>query len=282
MHRIPIADRRRATIATLLAVLLPFAATVHAAEPDFEPRVGQAGKDVIWVPTPNALIDRMLRMANVGPSDRLVDLGSGDGRIAIAAARDFNVASATGIEYNPAMVTLSNRNATDQGVAQRVKFIEGDIFATDFSDATVVTMYLLPSLNLRLRPTLLDMKPGTRIVSHAFTMEDWRPDDQAEVEGQNAYFWIVPARVGGTWRVQVGTQNTEIKLAQTFQDFEGVAGPSGLPVKGTLKGDEIRFTLPDGRGGQRELVGKVTGEQMSGRAGADTFTATRTALPAAR
>ncbi len=266
----------RNLIVALIAATLPLA--VHAAQSTFEPRVGQAGKDVIWVPTPNSLIDRMLRMANVGPGDRLVDLGSGDGRIAIAAARDFHV-PATGIEYNPAMVTLSNSNAVEQGVADRVKFIQGDIFATDFSDATVVTMYLLPNLNLRLRPILLNMKPGTRIVSHAFTMDDWRPDNRADVEGQYAYFWIVPAHVGGTWRFQIGAEAIDIKLTQTFQDFRGTAGPAGSPVSGTLKGDEIRFSLPDGRGGQRELVGKVAGEQMSGKAGAENFTATRTAPP---
>lgn len=271
---------RRAVLATLLAVVLPVIGVANAAQPGFEPRVGQAGKDVIWVPTPNSLIDRMLRMVNAGPNDKLVDLGSGDGRIAIAAARDFKVASAIGIEYNPAMVTLSNRNATDQGVAQRVKFVQGDIFTTDFSDATVVTMYLLPAINLRLRPKILDMKPGTRIASHAFTMGDWRPDDRASVDGQNAYFWIVPARVAGTWKIQAGAETVELKLTQTFQDFKGTAAPMNAAVQGTLKGDEIRFTLPDGKGGQRELIGKVAGEQMSGKLGPDTFTATRTAPPA--
>ena len=274
------AARFQAVIATLVLTAVPTLEALAQAEPNFEPRVGQAGKDVIWVPTPNALIDRMLRMANAGPTDRVVDLGSGEGRIAIAAARDFKVASAIGIEYNPAMVAVSNRAATEQGVAQRVKFIEGDIFATDFSDATIITMYLLPSLNLRLRPILLNMKPGTRLVSHAFTMDDWQPDDRAEVEGQSAYFWIVPAQVGGTWRVQLGTETTEMKLAQTFQNFEGTAGTAGSPVKGTLKGDEIRFSLAVGRGGERELIGKVTGDQMSGRAGNATFTATRIAPPA--
>lgn len=281
MDPIPLVTSRRAAVVMLLATVLPLVAAAQpASQATFEPRVGQAGKDVIWVPTPNGLIDRMLRMATAGPNDKLVDLGSGDGRIAIAAVRDFKVASAIGIEYNPAMVTLSNRNATEQGVAQRVKFVEGDIFATDFSDATIVTMYLLPALNLRLRPTLLAMKPGTRVVSHAFTMEDWRPDDRAEVEGQNAYFWIVPARVGGTWKVQAGTETVEVKLAQTFQDFKGTASPLNAIVQGSLKGAEIQFTLPDGRGGQREFVGKVAGEQMSGKLGAENFTATRTALPA--
>jgi len=278
MDPMPLVTSRRATVVMLLATVLPFVAAAQpAAQADFEPRVGQAGKDVIWVPTPNGLIDRMLRMANAGPNDKLVDLGSGDGRIAIAAVRDFKVASATGIEYNPAMVTLSNRNAAEQGVAQRVKFVEGDIFATDFSDATIVTMYLLPSLNLRLRPTILNMKPGTRIVSHAFTLEEWRPDDRADVEGQNAYFRIVPARVAGTWKVQAGSEAIELKLMQSFQDFRGSVSPGNAPVQGSLKGDEIRFMLPDGRGGQREFVGKVNGEQMTGKLGTADFTGTRTA-----
>lgn len=275
MDPLPVDSHRRAVFATLLAVLLPLAGAVHAAQPGFEPRVGQAGKDVIWVPTPNSLIDRMLRVVNAGPSDKLVDLGSGDGRIAIAAVRDFKVASAIGIEYNPAMVTLSNSNAVDQGVAQRVKFVQGDIFTTDFSDATVVTMYLLPAINLRLRPKLLDMKPGTRIASHAFTMGEWRPDDRANVDGQNAYFWIVPAHVAGTWKVQAGAEVVELKLTQTFQDFKGTVAPMNAAVQGALKGDEIRLTLPDGKGGLRELVGKVAGEQMTGKIGTDNFTATR-------
>jgi SAM-dependent methyltransferase len=274
VSRLQTVDRCRAVIAALCLIV----STAQAAQSGFEPRVGQAGKDVIWVPTPNSLIDRMLRMANVGPGDRVVDLGSGDGRIAIAAARDFNV-PATGIEFNPDMVTLSNRNAVDQGVSQRVKFVQGDIFEADFSEATVITMYLLPSLNLRLRPRLLAMKPGTRIVSHAFTMDDWQPDSTVNVEGQNAYFWIVPAQVGGTWRVQIGTETIEVKLAQQFQNFRGAAGPAGSAVTGFLRGDEIRMTLPDGRGGRRDLVGKVAGEQMTGTAGSQPFTAQRTALP---
>lgn len=270
--------RYRAVLAALAIVTLPIIeACAQAPQPEFEPRVGQAGKDVIWVPTPHALVDRMLRMAEVGPDDRVVDLGSGDGRIAIAAARDFNV-PATGIEYNPDMVELSNRNAAEQGVSQRAKFVQGDIFAMDFSDATVITMYLLPSLNLRLRPTLLSMKPGTRIVSHAFDMDDWKPDGTANVEGQNAYLWIVPAQVGGTWNVQIGGETIEVKLAQEFQTFRGTAGSAGTPVQGTLRGDEIRMTF-NNRGATRELVGKVTGEQMSGAAGNETFTAVRTALP---
>lgn len=277
LQMLNVAHRWKTLIAA--AAVVSFVVAANAAQPAFEPRVGQAGKDVIWVPTPNSLVDRMLRMANVGPNDVVYDLGSGDGRIAIAAARDYNIA-ATGIEFNPDMVALSNRNAAEAGVTNRVKFIQGDIFTTDFSNATVVTMYLLPSLNLRLRPTLLNMKPGTRIVSHAFDMDDWQPDDTANVEGQNAYFWIVPAQVGGTWQVKLGAETIELRLTQEFQNFRGSAGPQGSPVQGTLRGADIRITIPDGRGGRRELVGTVNGEQMSGTAGGVAFTATRIALPA--
>ncbi len=271
--------RCRALAAALIIAAIPaIEACSQPAMEGFEPQVGQPGKDVVWVPTPDALVDRMLRMANVGPGDRLVDLGSGDGRIAIAAARDYKI-PATGIEYNPDMVALSRRNAARERVTERVRFLEADIFATDFSDATVVTMYLLPNLNLRLRPTLLAMKPGTRIVSHAFDMRDWQPEETAEVEGQTAYFWIVPAQVGGTWSMQLGGDTLEIKVDQQFQNFSGTAGPSGAPLQGTLRGDEIRMTLTDSRGTSRELVGKVAGEQMSGTAGSSPFTATRTAPP---
>ena len=158
----------------------------------FKPRVGQEGKDVIWVPTPDKLVHRMLQMAMVGPSDFVVDLGSGDGKIAIAAARDFK-ARAMGVEFNPQMVTLSRRAAVEAGVAERVQFEEGDIFKVDFSKASVVTMYLLPTLNLKLRPTLLAMRPGTRIVSHQFMMGSWEPDDNSNVEDRPGYLWIVPA-----------------------------------------------------------------------------------------
>jgi SAM-dependent methyltransferase len=266
---------RRAMLVSLLPLSLLLSLPVHAAQPAFEPRVGQAGKDVIWVPTPNSLVERMLRMANVGPDDRVIDLGSGDGRIPITAVRRFN-ATATGVEYNPAMVALSRRNAAEQGVEGRVTFVHGDIFATDLGEATVITMYLLPALNLRLRPALLNLKPGTRIVSHAFTMGDWRPDDRAAVEGQNAYLWIVPARVAGTWKLQLGAESVEVKLTQTFQDFRGAVGPANLPVQGSLKGDEIRFTLTDNRGEPREVVARIAGDQMSGKAGNDSLTGVRT------
>ena len=175
-----------------------------AAKGEFQPYSGQPGKDVVWVPTPESVVNRMLDMAKVSPQDYVVDLGSGDGRTAIAAAK--RGVRAMGVEYNPDMVILSNREAARAGVADKVRFVNGDIFATDFSTATVITLYLLPSLNVRLRPTLLDMKPGTRVVSHAFNMAEWEPDETANVEGRQAFLWLVPAKVSGNWTVQLAGQ----------------------------------------------------------------------------
>ena len=143
----------------------------------FKPEVGQAGKDVVWVPTPQALVDKMLDMAKVTPQDYVIDLGSGDGRTVITAAK--RGATAKGIEYNPEMVALSQRNAATEGVTAKATFEKADLFESDFSKATVITMFLLPDINLRLRPKILDLKPGTRIVSNTFTMDDWQPDEEA-------------------------------------------------------------------------------------------------------
>src|SRR5688572_30638212 len=193
------------------------------AAKEYTPQVGQEGKDVIWVPTPQALVERMLDMAKLTAKDIHYDLGSGDGRTVIAAAK--RGARATGVEFNPDMVALSERSAAREGVGGKARFINGDIFQVDFTDATVVTLYLLPSLNLKLRPTLLRMKPGTRVVSHAFSMDDWRPDQTDNVEGRTAYLWIVPAPVEGTWRWSVagsGQKEYELVLRQQFQQVEGV------------------------------------------------------------
>jgi hypothetical protein len=183
---------------TLLSSAIAFsgtaAAQTTAATKEYTPSVGQEGKDVIWVPTPQSLVDRMLTMAGVKPTDYVIDLGSGDGRTVITAAKKFG-APALGIEYNPDMVELAKRAAEKEGVAGKAQFVKADIFQTDFSKATVLTMYLLPSLNVKLRPTILNLKPGTRIVSHAFTMDDWQPDQVDSSEGRTAYMWIVPAKV---------------------------------------------------------------------------------------
>jgi SAM-dependent methyltransferase len=224
----------------------------------FQPEVGQAGKDVIWVPTPDALVKAMLTVADVKPDDYVVDLGSGDGKIAIAAARDFG-ARAQGIEYNPDMVALARRNAQRAGVSNKVTFLNGDIFETDFSDATVVTMYLLPSLNLKLRDTILKMKPGTRVVSHAFTMGEWEPERTITTDEATGYFWLVPANVAGRWAFEVGNDRFAAELGQQFQKLTLARGS---PLRdGVVKGTRVQFTRANGQ----ELEGEVRGDQILGR-----------------
>ncbi len=272
-----IAFRAMAGIACL--ALLAAGASAQTGRPgQFEPQVGQQGKDVIWVPTPDALVDRMLRMANVTPQDFVMDLGSGDGRIAIAAGKNFK-ARAMGIEFNPDMVTLSNQNAAREGVVDAVKFIKADIFETDFSQASVITMYLLPSLNVKLRPKLLDMKAGTRVTSHAFDMGEWVADETATVEGRSAYLWIIPAKTAGTWTLEVDGGKIDMQITQTFQKIEGnlKRGARLSPLNGALRGDEIRFSAPDGKGGRQNFVGRVTGERMEGQSGSERWNAIRTA-----
>src|SRR5687768_8249552 len=195
----------------LIAVVL-FAFTLPAAA-QFQPQVGQSGKDVIWVPTPDDVVERMLTMAQVTPNDSVWDLGAGDGKIAIMAAKKFG-ARATGIEYNPDMVKHANDNAQKAGVAGsgagKVVIRHGDIFATDFSQATVVTLYLLPALNMKLRPQLLSMRPGTRVVSHSFSMEDWEADEISSLDGRRAYFWVVLDNVMGWWELEAGEQRYDV------------------------------------------------------------------------
>jgi len=226
----------------------------------YEPQVGQEGKDVIWVPTPEDLVQAMLEVAKLTPNDFLMDLGSGDGRIVIAAAK--RGVRAVGIEFNPDMVELSRRNAEKAGVSDKATFMNADIFASDISKATVLTMYLLPSLNLKLRPTILNLKPGTRIVSHAFNMGDWSPDQTVQKEGRTAYLWIVPAKVEGIWAWRAGSGAAELKLTQTFQNISGTLKVNGkeLEIKNAkLEGDHISFS-----GGDQEYAGRVNGKSIEG------------------
>ncbi len=231
-----------------------------------EPVPGQAGKDVIWLPTPEPLVERMLTMAQVGPQDVVYDLGSGDGRTVIAAAR--RGAEAVGVEYNPDLVAFSERAARVQGVAAKARFVHGDIFETDFSRATVVTLYLLSTLNMKLRPTLLKMRPGTRIVSHAFTMDDWQPDEVSQAEYRSAYLWIVPAQVEGAWRLQLSDERSyDLDLTQRFQKVEGTLDLGGVKAglrEVVLRGAAIRFGFVDPAGVWRELAGSVAGDRMEG------------------
>ncbi|KAF7598885.1 MAG: SAM-dependent methyltransferase [Candidatus Dactylopiibacterium carminicum] len=258
--------RKSATVAVCCALTLgigtTWAQTGASNSSAYEPMVGQAGKDVIWVPTSQALVDRMLDMAKLTPKDNLVDLGSGDGRLVITAAK--RGATARGIEYNPDMVALSRQAAAMEGVTGRATFEQADIFASDFSAATVVTLFLLPELNLRLRPTLLDMKPGTRVVSNSFNMDDWKPDEEAVVtEGCTTYCsafkWIVPAKVAGTWKLG----DKELVLTQTFQMIEGVLRSGGAVQSisdARLDGAQIRFSVS-----KEHYTGMVNGKEIQGR-----------------
>jgi hypothetical protein len=215
-------------------------------EREYTPQRGQEGKDVVWAPTEDSMLVRMLEMAHITPADTLYDLGSGDGKIPIAAAKRFG-ARAVGVEYDAGLVKHARCLAAADGVQARVTFIEGDIFETDFSDATVVTLYLLPELNLRLRPTLLAMKPGTRVVAYSFTMGDWEPDDHIDSFGDgSAYLWVVPANVGGRWtfRPESGGESFDVELEQVFQKLAGVAGDARLT--GRLRGNEIDFAFWQG------------------------------------
>ena len=289
MHRLRLsAFRLVAALLATAALALPAAAQDSGKE--YTPQVGQEGKDVIWVPTPQALVEKMLDMAKLTPKDIHYDLGSGDGRTVITAAKR-GAAQAIGVEYNPDMVTLSERAAAKEGVAGKAKFIHGDIFQTDFSSANVLTLYLLPSLNLKLRPTILRMKPGTRVVSHAFSMDDWQPDQTENVEGRTAYLWIVPAPVEGTWRWSVSGSSAKqyaLELRQQFQNIEGLAkldnGKMGQVRNLKLRGDQISFTLHEitGLSGsvRRDYVGQVSGNTIQGTFKLDTgaevkWTATR-------
>jgi hypothetical protein len=255
------------SFAFLAALLIAFGA---AAQPKYEPQVGQAGKDVIWVPTPDEVVDRMLTMAQTGPNDIHFDLGAGDGKIAIAAAKRFG-AHATGIEYNPDMAKHANANAQAAGVAGvgpgKATIRQGDIFVTDFSSATVITLYLLPALNMKLRPTILQMRPGTRVVSHSFTMEDWEPDEVSSMDGRRAYFWLVPANVMGAWQLAAGSQKVEMSLDQTFQKISGsvkLGTTQGGLREPRLRGSAIAFSYVDTGGLRRDFTGTVTGGKMEG------------------
>ena len=233
----------------------------------YQPRLGQEGKDVIWMPTGGELVTLMLKTAKVAPNDLVYDLGAGDGKIAIAAAKEFGARS-IGIEFNPDMAAFAQRNAVRAGVGDRVKIINGDIFKEDFSKATVVTLYLLPDLNLKLRPILLKMKPGTRVVSHAFTMGDWEADQEIEA-GQRGYFWIVPANVAGDWVIDgIETQNKVVlNLVQRYQRIGGsltVGGKTQPILNPSLEGEKLSFGYIDRNNNLHNVKLTVNGSQLKG------------------
>lgn len=237
------------------------------ADKPYVPERGQLGKDVIWIPTPKGLIDKMLVAAKVTSSDRLFDLGAGDGIIAITAAKEFG-AQSVGIEYNPQMADYARRMVQEAGVGDLVRIITGDIFKEDFSSATVVTLYLLPDLNMRLRPTLLRMKPGTRVVSHAFTMGDWEPDENIVHESARGYLWVIPASVEGEWML-TGMDGGPLRLnfQQALQKIGGTItrGSSTVPLLGArLLGEDLSFQFMSPEREVMRFSGKVSGSQISG------------------
>lgn len=233
------------------------AQTAVAPQVPFEPVSGQAGKDVVWVPTPQATVDTMLDLTRVSAGDVLVDLGSGNGITVISAAK--RGATATGVEFNPEMVALARRLAEEAGVSARTTFVQGDLFEADLSRATVITLFLLPSINEKLRPKLLELKPGTRIASNTFGMGDWEPDAKATASDCetycNALAWVVPARAAGTW--QLG--NETLTLTQQYQVVSGTLGSRPLAA-GKLDGANISFTV-----GERVYTGRVDGDRMTGQ-----------------
>jgi SAM-dependent methyltransferase len=258
--------------AVLIALVAIPASPAVAQEEPFVPQPGQPGKDVVWVPTPPELVEKMLDLAAVTPQDFVIDLGSGDGRNVIGAAK--RGARALGVEFNPKMVELSRKNATAAGVGDKAQFVEGDMYEADISKASVMALFLLPSNMLQLRQKFLDLRPGSRIVSNTFGIEGWTPDETVTMTGEcsawcTALLWIVPAKVNGRWRVG----QDELMLTQTFQMVTGTLGGREI-ADGRLRGDQIRFTV-----GSVEYTGTVKGDRIEGmvRGGgpASQFTATR-------
>jgi SAM-dependent methyltransferase len=254
---------RRLTLGLVLLALTVGAAAAGTAQDDYRPTPGQPGKDVVWVPTPEVLVERMLDVAKVSPKDYVVDLGSGDGRNVIAAAR--RGARALGVEYNPEMVALSRRNAEREKVSDRATFVEGDMFAADFSDATVLALFLLPDNMMKLRDKFLALRPGSRIVANTFGMEGWEPDERQVMGHEDdcaawctVLLWIVPARVDGTWQLPDG----ELTVRQEFQRFSGSLTRNGTstPIAdGRLIGAEVQFTA-----GSARYTGMVNDNTISG------------------
>jgi hypothetical protein len=243
------------------------------ANTGYHPDYNLPGKDVVWWPTSEVVVNKMLDISNVSPEDYVIDLGSGDGRTVIMAAK--RGARALGIEYNPDLVALSKSNAAREGITDKVQFIQGDLFESDFSKATVITMFLGPAINLKLRPRILDLKPGTRVVSNTFTMGEWNPDQSVTVEGKEgcssyctALLWIVPAHVEGVWKSPQG----DLTFKQSFQTFSATltSNATTLPVtNGKLRGDLMTFSA-----GGADYSGRVSGNAIQG-----TFTSTGSTSP---
>ncbi len=270
-HDVPAAARFAIHVTALAALTLSPARAL-------EPRVP-------YVPTPQDVVERMLEIARVGPHDYLIDLGSGDGRIVVTAAKKYGTRG-FGVDLNPERIRESTENARRAGVSERVAFYQRDLFETNLADATVITMYLLPQVNIELRPKLLELKPGTRLVSHDFDMGDWKPDSHVRMDSQekyrgtggqsDIYFWIVPARVAGVWRWELPVSGKpvayEVTLEQRYQAITGSAAVGGRTIKlqnAHLRGDAIRFSFTvevNGAAVKHEFSGRVAGEAVTGSA----------------
>jgi hypothetical protein len=270
-HDVSGAARLAGCVAALVALS---GAPVWAAEPR-----------VPYVPTPQEVVERMLEIAKVGPHDYLIDLGSGDGRIVVTAARKYGTRG-FGVDLNPERIRESSENARRAGVTDKVAFYQRDLFETSLTEATVITMYLLPQVNIELRPKLLELRPGTRLVSHDFDMGDWKPETYVTMDAQDKYggaggfseiyFWIVPAPVAGVWRWELPVSGTplayELTLEQKYQVITGSASVGGRAVRlqdARLRGDEIHFAFTaevNGSPVKHEFTGKVAGEAVTGSA----------------
>lgn len=254
-------NRRAVTLSCVLLALVAGAVGAQTAGPAYEPKMGQPGKDVVWIPSPRDTVEMMLDMARVTPQDYVVDLGSGDGRNVIAAAR--RGARALGVEFNPDLVELSKRNAAAEGVADKATFVHGDMFAADISKASVLVLFLIPDNLTRLAPKFFDLKPGTRIVSNTYEIGGgWEPDESEQLRlcatWCGAHLYIVPAKVAGTWRLP----DAELTLEQAFQTVHGTYETGGIRVaieNGQLRGDEIRFAI-----NAVQYSGRVNGDSMEG------------------
>ncbi len=260
-----------ATLVAGMSVATSFAQATDSpkiGDDKYQPSVGQSGKDVVWVPTNDALTEAMLKMADVKPGDLVYDLGAGDGKIAIAAAKNFG-ATSVGIEYNKDMAELATRNAARAGVSDKVKIIHGDIFVEDFSKANVLTMYLLPDLNLKLRPTILKMAPGTRVVTNSFHMGDWEPDALIGSGYTQGYYWVVPGNAAGKWTVKgiEGSKEATLDVTQRYQRVGGTLSIDGKaqPILGAnLSGNRLKFSFVDHSGQSRIVDATLKGNTFAG------------------
>ena len=257
-----------ALLALILALGGAAEVTPEAGNEVYQPTPGQPGKDVVWIPTPDSLVVKMLDAVKTSKDDVVYDLGSGDGKIPIAAAKQYG-ARAVGIEYNPEMAELARRNARREGVDDLVTIVTGDIFVEDFSKATVVTMYLLPQLNIKLRPTILRMTPGTRVTSHQFGMGEWEPDQKLKVESRDAYVWIVPANVVGTWTLKDdrGSFSGTLNLSQRYQRIGGtlaLGGKTRQLLSPWMEGDKLGFSFVDSDNHLLSAELRVVGSSMTG------------------